>query len=62
MREDGQTDNRKIKKFPGCEGCVYADSSLSGYRKGVCAKYQYPDHKPYELLYGNDKCEFYKRK
>lgn len=52
------TDNRKINKYPGCKECKYKADGESGHKKCECAKYVYPSHKPYGLLYGKEKCKY----
>lgn len=60
-RDDDATDNALIDKYPGCEGCMYAAGGNRGYRKCECGKYEYPEYKPFDLLYGKGKCEYFQK-
>ena len=47
-----------------CANCVFRDrSSKDGYAKSICGKFDdiKSNHKPLEVLFGNEKCKFYKK-
>lgn len=40
-----------------CKTCVYRNSGIDGYKKGICSKF---DHKPLNILFNNAPCELFK--
>ncbi|MFI3166480.1 MAG: hypothetical protein R3Y32_00005 [Bacillota bacterium] len=58
------TDNSKIKTCEQCKDCRFQDDGTAwtnDYKKAYCSLYQYPQHKPMEVIHCTEECEFYEQ-
>lgn len=60
--EESLTDNTRVEICKQCKTCALRDNGdvwSNNYKKSCCQIYPYPEHKPEEVVRGNEECEFY---